>query len=59
MRERRAEVGAGKAGRAVIVATHLVERAGGLLEHGLLLEAGRPAWVGPAAELPGALGEAS
>ena len=46
-------------GRAVIVATHLVERAGALLDHGLLLEAGKPTWVGPASELHHELVEAS
>jgi len=42
-------------GVAVIVATHLVERAGGLLEHGLLLSGGRPTWVGAASDLHEAL----
>lgn len=45
-------------GVAVIVATHLVERAGQLLDHGLLLSGGRPQWVGPAAELHEALNAA-
>lgn len=46
------------AGRAVIVATHLVDRAGRLLEHGLLLDGGKPVWVGTAGELPAAMSEA-
>lgn len=45
-------------GRAVIVATHLVDRAGHLLEHGLLLDDGKPVWVGTAGELPAAMSEA-
>ena len=45
------------AGRAVIVATHLVERAGALLDHGLLLEGGVPRWIGPAADLAAAMAE--
>lgn len=44
-------------GRAVIVATHLVERAGRLLDHGLLLDGGSPAWVGAARDLPQAMSE--
>lgn len=43
------------AGRAVIVATHLVERAGHLLDHGLLLDGGVPKWVGPADGLAAAM----
>ncbi|MCB9727461.1 MAG: heme ABC exporter ATP-binding protein CcmA [Deltaproteobacteria bacterium] len=42
-------------GRALIVATHLVERAAALLDTGLVLASGRPVWVGPARELPPAL----
>lgn len=43
------------AGRAVIVASHLVDRAGGVLEHGLVLDGGVPTWVGPAVDLPAAM----
>jgi len=43
------------AGRAVIVATHLVERAGHVLDHGLRLDGGVPAWIGPARELAAAM----
>ncbi len=39
------------AGRAVIVASHLVDRAGDVLEHGLVLDGGVPQWVGPAKDL--------
>jgi heme exporter protein A len=42
-------------GKAVIVATHLLDRAATLLSHGLLLQGGRPTWVGPATELPAAM----
>ena len=45
------------AGRAVIVASHLVDRAAGLLEHGLVLDGGVPVWVGPARDLPAAMSE--
>ena len=44
-------------GAAVVLATHLVERAGLLLDHGLLLESGTPRWVGPAPELARAMRE--
>jgi len=46
-------------GQAVIVATHLVDRAGTLLDHGLLLDGGRPTWVGAASDLPAAMREAT
>ncbi len=46
-----------EAGRAVIVASHLVDRASGLLEHGLVLDGGVPVWVGPARDLPAAMAE--
>jgi heme exporter protein A len=36
----------------VILASHLLERGAGLSDQGLVLEAGRVAWAGPAAELP-------
>ncbi|MEZ4266328.1 MAG: heme ABC exporter ATP-binding protein CcmA [Myxococcota bacterium] len=42
-------------GRALIVATHLVERAAALLDSGLVLSSGTPAWVGPATGVPAAL----
>lgn len=41
--------------RALVMSTHLVERAADLLDHGLVLGGGRPAWVGAAADLPPAL----
>ena len=41
-----------RAGRTVLMATHLLERGAALCERGLVLEAGRVAWQGPAAELP-------
>jgi heme exporter protein A len=40
-------------GRTVLVATHLLERGADLCDEGLVLEAGRVAWTGPAADLPG------
>ena len=42
-------------GAAVLVATHLVARAGELLDHGLLLSGGTPRWVGPARDLHDAM----
>jgi heme exporter protein A len=39
-------------GVTVLVATHLLERGAGLADLGIVLEAGRLAWAGPAAELP-------
>ncbi|MCM2254775.1 MAG: heme ABC exporter ATP-binding protein CcmA [Vicinamibacteria bacterium] len=39
-------------GRSVVMATHQVERAAALCDRGLVLEQGRVAWQGPAAELP-------
>ncbi len=45
-------------GRTVVVATHLVERIAPRFGSGLVLSAGRMAWVGPAPELPAALTEA-
>jgi len=40
-------------GTTVIVATHLLERGAALCDRGLVLEAGRVAWQGAAADLPG------
>ncbi|HVR70881.1 MAG TPA: heme ABC exporter ATP-binding protein CcmA [Vicinamibacteria bacterium] len=40
-------------GRTVLMATHLLERGADLCDEGLVLEAGRVAWTGPAADLPG------
>jgi heme ABC exporter ATP-binding subunit CcmA len=39
-------------GRSVVMATHQVERGAALCDRGLVLEQGRVAWEGPAAELP-------
>ena len=39
-------------GRAVIMVTHLVERAAALLHAGMVLQGGRMQWVGPASEVP-------
>ena len=39
-------------GATVLLATHLLERAAGLCDQGIVLESGRVAWTGPAAELP-------
>jgi heme exporter protein A len=39
-------------GATVLVATHLLERGGALSDMAVVLEAGRLAWAGPAAELP-------
>lgn len=39
-------------GVTVLVATHLLERGAGLADMAVVLEAGRLAWSGPAAELP-------
>jgi heme exporter protein A len=39
-------------GVAVLVATHLLERGASLADLGVILEAGRLVWSGPAAELP-------
>jgi heme exporter protein A len=38
-------------GTTVLVATHLLERAASLADHGVVLEAGRLVWSGPASEL--------
>jgi ABC-type multidrug transport system ATPase subunit len=38
-------------GATVLMATHLLERGAALCERGLVLEQGRVAWSGPAAEL--------
>jgi ABC-type multidrug transport system ATPase subunit len=38
-------------GATVLVATHLLERGASLADQALVLEAGRLAWSGPAAEL--------
>jgi heme exporter protein A len=40
-------------GTTVIMATHLLERGADLCDEGLVLEGGRVAWTGPAADLPG------
>ncbi len=42
-------------GPALIVATHLVERAASLIDTGLVLQGGTPTWVGPATGVPEAL----
>lgn len=42
-------------GRSIVMSTHLFDRAASLLHHGLVLDRGRMAWVGPAAEVPAAL----
>lgn len=39
-------------GATVVVATHLIERGAALCDRGIVLEAGRLAWEGPASELP-------
>jgi ABC-type multidrug transport system ATPase subunit len=41
-----------KRGVSVLMATHLLERGAAMCDHGLVLDAGRLAWSGPAAELP-------
>jgi ABC-type uncharacterized transport system ATPase subunit len=41
-----------RAAATVIMATHLVDRGRALCDHALLLEEGRLAWSGPAAEMP-------
>jgi len=43
----------------VIMATHLVDRGRQLCDHALLLEEGRLAWSGPAAEMPADAGSAA
>jgi heme exporter protein A len=40
-------------GRTVLMATHLLERGADLCDSGVVLEAGRVAWAGPAGDLPG------
>jgi heme exporter protein A len=40
-------------GRTVLMATHLLERGADLCDLGVVLEGGRVAWTGPAADLPG------
>lgn len=42
-------------GRALVMSTHLFDRAAALLHTGLVLDHGRMAWVGPAAEVPAVL----
>lgn len=42
-----------EAGRSVLMATHLLERGADLCDLGLVLEGGRVAWSGSAADLPG------
>jgi len=44
-------------GKSLVMSTHLFDRAAHLLHHGLVLDHGRMAWVGPAAEVPAALGQ--
>jgi heme exporter protein A len=39
-------------GKSVLMATHLLDRGAALCDHGLVLEAGRLRWMGPARELP-------
>ncbi len=39
-------------GRTLVLSTHLLERASSSLDSGLILSAGRMAWVGSAADLP-------
>lgn len=46
------------AGKAVVVASHLVEHVAVRLDAGLLLDRGEMRWVGAAADLPAALAEA-
>jgi heme exporter protein A len=41
-------------GRTLVLSTHLLERASSSLNSGLILSAGRMAWVGSAADLPAA-----
>jgi heme exporter protein A len=41
-----------QAGRTVLMATHLLERGADLCDEGLILESGRVAWAGAAADLP-------
>lgn len=45
--------------RAVVVVTHMVQRAASFMHAGLVLDSGRMHWVGSAAELPTAFGEDS
>jgi heme exporter protein A len=40
-------------GKTVLMATHLLERGADLCDEGLVLEGGRVAWTGTAADLPG------
>lgn len=42
-------------GRALVMSTHLFDRAAAMLHAGLVLDHGRMAWVGAAAEVPAAL----
>jgi heme exporter protein A len=46
-------------GRTLVMSTHLLERACGLLRAGLILHGGRMVWVGAAAELPAAYVEST
>jgi heme exporter protein A len=41
-----------QAGRTVVMATHLLERGGGVCDRAVVLEQGRLVWAGPAAEVP-------
>ena len=41
-----------KRGASILMATHLLERGAALCDRGLVLDAGRLAWSGPAADLP-------
>lgn len=45
--------------RAVVVVTHLIERAADLLDRGMVLQDGLMQWTGPAAELPAVFREDS
>lgn len=41
-----------ESGATVLMATHLLDRGSRLCDHGIVLEGGRLAWSGPAADLP-------
>jgi heme exporter protein A len=45
--------------RAVVMVTHIIDRAAGLLQSGVVLDGGRMAWVGDARDLPVAFEEAA
>lgn len=42
-------------GKTLVVATHLIPRAAAILKYGLVLDGGKPAWVGDAIDTPAAL----